>query len=364
MSMYKEASNAEINAVMERSLNAFQQYRNISSDDKAVFLETIATEIEALGDALIEQASAETNLPTARLLGERGRTTYQLRMYAAMLREGSWVEASIDTAIPDKTPPKPDIRKQLIALGPVVVFGASNFPFAYSTAGGDTASALAAGCSVVVKAHPAHASTSQMVCEAIQAAITKTNMPKDIFQHVHGTSFGIGEALVKHDTTAAVGFTGSFLGGKALYDHAAARKNPIPVFSEMGSINPVLLLPDSLNINAASLAKQLAASITLGMGQFCTNPGLMIAVESESLHSFIGSLSTEMEKVIPANMLHKGIQGAYYNRVHDVLAQKGVTLVQQSSAAVKNMEALPTIATVSSKIFLANPLLHEEVFGP
>ena len=197
-----------------------------------------------------------------------------------------------------------------------------------------------------------------------KAAIVKTNMPSDIFQHVHGTSFGIGEALVKHDTTAAVGFTGSFLGGKALYDHAAARKNPIPVFSEMGSINPVLLLPDSLNNNAASLAKQLAASITLGMGQFCTNPGLMIAVESESLHSFIGSLSTEMEKVMPANMLHKGIQAAYYNRVHDVLAQKGVTLVQQSSAAVKNMEALPTIATVSSKIFLANPLLHEEVFGP
>jgi len=364
MSRYQEASAVEINAVMERSLTAFQQYRNISSDDKALFLECIASEIEFLGDALIEQASTETNLPAARLTGERGRTIFQLRMYASMLREGSWVEASIDTAIPDKNPPKPDIRKQLIALGPVVVFGASNFPFAYSTAGGDTASALAAGCSVVVKAHPAHAATSQMVYEAIQAAIAKTNMPQYIFQHLHGTSFEIGKTLVQHDATAAVGFTGSFAGGKALYDHAAARKNPIPVFSEMGSINPVLLLPDSLNSNAASLAKQLAASITLGMGQFCTNPGLLIAVECEGLHSFIENLSSEIEKVVPANMLHAGIHSAYYNRMHDVLAQKGVALIQQSSAAVKNIEALPTVATVKVGIFLANPLLHEEVFGP
>ncbi len=361
---FNEASLAEINAVMERSLTAFQEYRQISSDDKAVFLECIATEIEALGDALIVQASAETNLPAARLTGERGRTTFQLRMFANMLREGSWVEASIDTAIPDKNPPKPDIRKQLIALGPVVVFGASNFPFAYSTAGGDTASALAAGCSVVVKAHPAHAATSQMVYEAIQTAIAKTNMPKYIFQHVHGSSFEIGKTLVQHDATAAVGFTGSFAGGKALYDHAAARKNPIPVFSEMGSINPVILLPDSVNKNAASLAKQLAASITLGMGQFCTNPGLLLTVESEGLHSFIDTLGNEIEKVIPANMLHAGIHTAYDNKMHDALAQKAVVLIKHSSVVSKNIEALPTVATVNAQIFLANPLLHEEVFGP
>ena len=196
------------------------------------------------------------HFPVARLIGERGRTTGQLRMYANMLREGSWVEASIDTAIPDKTPPKPDIRKLLIPLGPVVVFGASNFPFAYSTAGGDTASALASGCSVIVKAHPAHASTSQMVYEAIQNAITKTNMPRDVVQHVHGGSFETGKILVQHKTTAAVGFTGSFTGGKALYDYAAARTNPIPVFSEMGSINPVILLPDAIEKNASDIAKQ------------------------------------------------------------------------------------------------------------
>jgi len=364
MSSFKEVSATEINEVMERSLIAFQEYKRISSDDKALFLETIATEIEALGDALIEQASSETNLPAARLVGERGRTTGQLRMFANMLREGSWVEASIDTAIPDKNPPKPDIRKLLIALGPVVVFGASNFPFAYSTAGGDTASALAAGCSVVVKAHPAHAATSQMVYEAIQKAIAKTKMPPYIFQHVHGSSFESGKALVQHEATAAVGFTGSFTGGKALYDYAAARKNPIPVFSEMGSINPVLLLPDSLEKNAVSLAKQYAASITLGMGQFCTNPGLLIAVESEGLNAFIEALSNEIEKTIPANMLHAGIHAAYNKKMQDALTEKGVALIKQSSNKTENLQALPTIAKVSGEIFLQNSVLHEEVFGP
>lgn len=361
---FPEASAAEIDEVMQRSLLAFHQYKNISSDDRALFLETIANEIESLGAALIDQAAAETNLPAARLIGERGRTTSQLRMFAAMLREGSWVEASIDTAIPDKNPPKPDLRKLLIPLGPVVVFGASNFPFAYSTAGGDTASALAVGCSVVVKAHPAHAKTSQMVFEAIQTAIAKVKTPKYVFQHLHGSSFETGKFIVQHDATAAVGFTGSFAGGKALYDYAAARKNPIPVFSEMGSINPVVLLPDTLKINAATIAKQYAASITLGMGQFCTNPGLLMAVECDGLNSFIETLSDEIEKVIPANMLHAGIHSAYYKKMHDALAQKGVALIKQASAKIEQLQALPTVATVSGEIFLQNSLLHEEVFGP
>ncbi len=361
---FPEASATEINEVMQRSLIAFHQYRNISSENKALFLETIANEIELLGDTLIDQAASETNLPPTRLIGERGRTTFQLRMFANMLREGSWVEASIDTAIPDKNPPKPDLRKLLIPLGPVVVFGASNFPFAYSTAGGDTASALAVGCSVVVKAHPAHAATSQMVNDAIQTAITKTKMPQYIFQHVHGSSFESGKTLVQHDATAAVGFTGSFAGGKALYDYAAARKNPIPVFSEMGSINPVVLFPDTLKINAASLAKQYAASITLGMGQFCTNPGLLIAIETDGLNLFIETLSEEIEKVIPANMLHAGIHSAYYKKMNDALTQKGVALIKQSSSKTENLQALPTIAKVSGEIFLQNNLLHEEVFGP
>ena len=236
-----------INEIMLNAFDAFNEYKKVLPEQKAIFLETIANEIEALGDTLINKASEETNLPAARLTGERARTTMQLRMFATMVREGSWVEASIDTSIPDRYPvPKPDIRKMLIPLGPVIVFGASNFPFAYSTAGGDTASALAAGCSVVVKAHPAHAETSIMVYEAIKTSIEKCGMPSNVFQHVNDEGFETGKALVQHPATAAVGFTGSFSGGKALYDYAFERKNPIPVFSEMGSINPVIFFPDTL----------------------------------------------------------------------------------------------------------------------
>jgi alpha-ketoglutaric semialdehyde dehydrogenase len=362
---FKEASVEEINQVMQQSQAAFEAYQKTSIEEKSLFLEAIATEIEALGDALLQKASEETNLPIPRLTGERARTTGQLRMFATMLREGSWVEASIDTAIPDRTPlPKPDVRKMLIPLGPVVVFGASNFPFAYSTAGGDTASALAAGCSVVVKAHPAHAETSEMVYTAIRKAIASSNMPEHIFQHVHGTSFESGKALVQAADTAAVGFTGSTVGGKALYDYSSQRKNPIPVFSEMGSINPVIFLPDTLNKNAANLAAQYAGSITLGMGQFCTNPGLMIAIESDGLYSFLDSLGKGIEAVQPARMLHAGIHSAYEKKSHAALEQDGVKVIQQSATEAKDIEALPTVALVSGQTFLENPLLHEEVFGP
>ena len=362
---FKEASVEEINQIMQRSHAAFEVFQKKSIEEKSVFLDTIANEIEALGDSLLQKASEETNLPIARLTGERARTTGQLRTFATMLREGSWVEASIDTANPERTPlPKPDLRKMLIPLGPVVVFGASNFPFAYSTAGGDTASALAAGCSVLVKAHPAHAQTSEMVYGAIKKAIAACNMPADIFQHVHGTSFESGKALVQAEHTAAVGFTGSTGGGKALYDYSAQRKNPIPVFSEMGSINPVIFLPDTLEKNTADLASQYAGSITLGMGQFCTNPGLMLAVESPALHRFLEHLSTGIAAVQPAKMLHAGIHSAYEKKSHDALAQKGVTVVQQAATAAHDIEALPTVALVSGETFLANPLLHEEVFGP
>ena len=362
---FKEASVEEINQVMQQSHAAFEIFQKKSIEEKSTFLDTIANEIEALGDALLQKASEETNLPIGRLTGERARTTAQLRMFATMLREGSWVEASIDTAMPDRAPlPKPDLRKMLIPLGPVAVFGASNFPFAYSTAGGDTASALAAGCSVVVKAHPAHAETSEMVYSVIKKAIIACNMPEHVFQHVHGTSFESGKALVQADHTAAVGFTGSTAGGKALVDYSTQRKNPIPVFSEMGSINPVIFLPDTLQQNAVGLAAQYAGSITLGMGQFCTNPGLMLAVESPALHDFLDHLSTGIEAVQPAKMLHAGIHSAYEKKSHEALEQKGVKLVQQAATAAHDIEALPTVALVSGETFLANPLLHEEVFGP
>ena len=360
-----DTATTSIDEIMLNASNAFNEYKKVLPEHKAIFLETIADEIEALGDALINKASEETNLPAARLTGERARTTMQLRMFAAMVREGSWVEASIDTSIPDRYPvPKPDIRKMLIPLGPVIVFGASNFPFAYSTAGGDTASALAAGCSVVVKAHPAHAKTSEMVFEAIKISIEKCNMPQHVFQHVHDEGFETGKALVQHPATAAVGFTGSTSGGKALYDYAHERKNPIPVFSEMGSINPVIFFPDTLERNSEALVKMYANSITLGMGQFCTNPGLMIAVESNALHIFLENLSEEVSKFTPSKMLHEGIQKAYIEKMEKALSQKGVELIKHSQDGSNGIKAKPAIAAVSGEIFLKNPTLHEEVFGP
>ena len=354
----------DIDMVMQQSAEAFNVYQKVSPVNKALFLETIADNIEGLGDELIKQASDETNLPAARLTGERGRTTMQLRMFAQMLREGSWVEASVDTAVADKNPPKPDIRKMLVALGPVVVFGASNFPFAYSTAGGDTASALAAGCTVVVKAHPAHLQTSIMVDGAIQKALQACGMPQFSFQHVTDASFEAGKTLVQHPATCAVGFTGSFTGGKALYDYAAARKNPIPVFAEMGSINPVIFLPDTIKHNAESLANHYAGSITLGMGQFCTNPGLLIAIEGEGLSQFVQNLAKEIEAIVPAKMLHAGIHKAYGEKRQVALDEKGVSVLTESAKTPGSMEALPTLAVVDAPIFLQDPLLHEEVFGP
>ncbi|HVZ97829.1 MAG TPA: aldehyde dehydrogenase (NADP(+)) [Chitinophagaceae bacterium] len=366
MQNVKEANlKMAIDEVMKNSSAAFDEYKKISPEQKAKFLETMADEIEALGDPLINTASSETNLSADRLFGERARTTMQLRMFSAMVREGSWVEASIDTAIPDRKPvPKPDLRKMLIPLGPVVVFGASNFPFAYSTAGGDTASALAAGCSVVVKAHPAHSKTSAMVYNAIKMAVHKCNMPEHVFQHVADEGFQTGKDLVQHPLTAAVGFTGSFSGGKSLYDYAHERANPIPVFAEMGSINPVIFFQDALEKNCDAMVKTYAGSITVGMGQFCTNPGLMIAVESKELDIFLEKLSEEVSKFIPSKMLHEGIQRAYSEKMENALTQKGVSLVKPDDDKTNEIKAKAVIATTSGDTFLKNPVLHEEVFGP
>jgi NADP-dependent aldehyde dehydrogenase len=357
------SSLPEIDQVMEQSMNAFLAYKKVNSKDRAAFLERIAFEIEAIGEKLIRTTQEETNLPEARLLGERGRTTMQLRMFAAMLLEGSWVEASIDHAIPDKVPAKPDIRKMLVPLGPVVVFGASNFPFAYSTAGGDTASALASGCSVVVKAHPAHIKTSTLIATAITNAIAFCNMPAHCFQHVEGTSFDIGKALVQQELTSAVGFTGSFTGGRALYDYAAVRPKPIPVFSEMGSTNPVLLLKDALIQNAETIATQYAGSITLGVGQFCTNPGILIGVASEGLERFKIALTNAINQIAPAKMLHDGILKAFGINRSKALATNGVTEISNQNTAIENV-ATPLIAHVHGKVFLNNENLKEEVFGP
>ena len=362
--MFKDATINEIDVIMQQAWKAFHEYRTYSLKQRADFMRAIAYELEEAGDTLVQTAMSETNLPAARLNGERARTIYQLTSYAAACESGEWLEARIDTVNPDKTPPKPDIRKMLIPLGPVVVFGASNFPFAYSTAGGDTACALAAGCPVIVKAHPAHAKTSQLVADAILHAADKLKMPKGIFAHVHGAGFEVGKALVTHTNTKAVGFTGSYLGGKQLFDWANQRKEPIPVFSEMGSINPVFLLPEKLKQSAPDVAKMYAGSITLGVGQFCTNPGLIVGIDGDDLNVFVKTLGEEIKKVSPGTMLHPGIAKAYTEKRKSALSQGDVETVAVSDTTAAENQGAPTVASASGKAFLNNPVLHQEVFGP
>jgi alpha-ketoglutaric semialdehyde dehydrogenase len=359
---FRDATAAEIDQVMEEARRAFQSYRRTSPHERAELMRRIAAELDALGDEVIRVAMEETNLPETRLRNERSRTIFQLTSYAAACESGDWIEARIDTAISEKG--DPDIRKMQVPLGPVVVFGASNFPFAYSTAGGDTASALAAGCPVIVKAHPAHARTSELVAAAISRAIEKSGMQKAIFSHVHGASFETGKALVTHKHTRAVGFTGSYGGGKALFDWANQRKEPIPVFAEMGSINPIFLLPRKLKMHAAELAATCAGSITLGVGQFCTNPGLIIGAEGEDLENFIRELSGAIEKAKPGTMLHPGIAKAYVEKRGAALAQSQVSTLAVSSTKPGNDQGTPTLASASATAFFNNPLLHQEVFGP
>jgi 2,5-dioxopentanoate dehydrogenase len=367
---YKDATAEEIEKIMQQSWKAFHAYRKLSLKQRAGFMRAIAKELEACGDELIQVAMSETNLPEARMRNERGRTIFQLSQYADACEKGEWLEARIDTAIPDKAPPKPDIRKMLIPLGPVVVFGASNFPFAYSTAGGDTATALAAGCPVIVKAHPAHAQTSEIVAKAILKAADDCNMPEGIFAHVHGASIEVGKALVTHQYTKAVGFTGSYLGGKQLFDWGNQRKEPIPVFAEMGSINPVFLLPEKMSTGsggkteAAAIAKLYAGSITLGVGQFCTNPGIIIGLESKELTVFIEELGKEITKITPGTMLHPGIFKNYRKKKDNALSQQGVDTIAYSDTKPDINQGSPTIASASGKTFLSNPVLHQEVFGP
>ena len=363
--MPTDTSIQEINEIMSASWKAFHVYRKLSLKQRAGFMRAIAKELESAGDELIQTAMQETNLPEARLRGERGRTIYQLESYADACERGDWLEARIDHANPGKTPPKPDIRKMLVPIGPVVVFGASNFPFAYSTAGGDTATAFAAGCPVIVKAHPAHPQTSHLAAQAIFRAAEKTGMPAGIFAHVTGMSFEVGKALVTHTNCKAVGFTGSYAGGKQLFDWANQRPEPIPVFAEMGSVNPIFLLPEKLAAAAGEVATQCAGSITLGVGQFCTNPGLIIGIDGTDLQQFIHDLGKAIQQTMPGMMLHQGIADNFANKREEALMQENVHLVAESAQSGEDRcTGLPTVATVDGKTFLANPLLHKEVFGP
>jgi 2,5-dioxopentanoate dehydrogenase len=362
--MNENTTEVDVNKVMKKANEAFHLYRKLPLQKRANFMRSIAKEIEALGDELIQVAGEETNLPEARLRGERGRTMFQLNAYADACEKGTWLEASIDTAIPDKTPPKPDIRKMLVPLGVVVVFGSSNFPFAYSTAGGDTASAFAAGCTVVVKAHPAHLRTGELMAKAILKAANDCDMPEGIFANIYSPGFEIGKALVMHKYTTAVGFTGSYTGGKQLFDWANERTVPIPVFAEMGSVNPVFLLPEKMKQSAVEVAKQYAGSITLGVGQFCTKPGIIIGIAGEDVDTFIHTLGEEIKKIAPANMLHQGITKNYEVHKANALSQQNVITIATAETMASENQGIPTIAKTTGETFLSNPLLQQEVFGP
>ena len=365
---YHEATEEEVDRAARLAAGAFDEFRARPPEQRAKLLDAIAVEIEKLGDALIERANAETALGATRLNGERTRTANQLRMFARMVEEGSWVQARIDRALPDRKPlPRPDLRRMLIPVGPIVSFAASNFPLAISVAGNDTASGLAAGCPIIVKAHPAHPGTSEMVAGAVAKAVRDTGMPAGIFSLLHGRRHELGAALVRHPLVKAVGFTGSLRAGRALFDVAAARPEPIPVFAEMGSINPVFVLPGALEQRGRQIAEGLKNSVTLGVGQFCTNPGLVVGLEGESTHSFVSSVAELMSAASPATMLYDGIRRSYVEGVKSFSAVAGVKVAGRSKADAdaNKTEASPTVFTTSVDTFLSNEkTLAQEVFGP
>jgi NADP-dependent aldehyde dehydrogenase len=360
---YGGAGAADLERACALAAAAFDAYRETPLEQRAKFLETIAQRILDLGDALIERAGLESGLPRARLEGERARTVGQLRLFAEVVREGSWLEARIDAAMPDRKPlPRPDLRLRQVPLGPVAIFGASNFPLAFSVAGGDTASALAAGCPIVVKAHPAHPGTSEMVGRAVQAAVAERGLPEGVFSLLYGAGNWLGGALVAEPRIKAVGFTGSRGGGLALMRIANERPEPIPVYAEMSSINPVLVLPHALASRGEQIAKSFVASLTLGAGQFCTNPGLVIAQESAALDQFVAKAGENVSACPAATMLTPGIAQAFRSGVERIASNSQVKTVARGLAGGANT-AQPALFSTDARSFLADPALRDEVFG-
>jgi len=357
------ATTAEIDQAVEAAHEAWHEFKNASGAIKAKLLRAIADHIEAAGDTLVERAMAESGLPAARIKGERGRTCGQLRLFATVVEEGSWVRATIDTAQPHRTPmPRVDIRKMEQALGPVAIFGASNFPLAFSTAGGDTASALAAGCPVVVKGHPSHLGTHAIVSEAIAKAVEDCGLPSGVFSAVTG-GVPVGSYLVKHPMIKAVGFTGSLAGGNGIMKACQERAEPIPVYAEMGSINPIFLMPSKLQGDTDSLASTLANSINMGVGQFCTNPGVIVVPPSEHQEVFLTALGSAFDNLRAYTMLNEGIFNNFEAQKAELLAESSVQAVCQQKSG-DAWSGYPTLAMTTAADFVANPTLHKEVFGP
>lgn len=343
---------------------AFDTFRETSPEERARFLEAVAEQIEAIGDDLVQRAMAESGLPQARLTGERGRTTGQLRLFAQHLRRGAFAGVTIDTPLPERQPlPRSDLRQRRIAIGPVAVFGASNFPLAFSVAGGDTASALAAGCPVVVKGHPAHPGTTALVARAIQQAVAACGLPEGVFSLVQGPANELGAALVTDPRIKAVGFTGSRGGGLALCALAQARPEPIPVYAEMSSINPVVLMPQALAARGEALAKAYVGSLTMGAGQFCTNPGVVVGVAGPELDAFVATAAEALTAAQPQVMLTAGIHGAYHKGVEALATHNSVETVAQGAEGTGCTLGRAALFRTDADRFLTDPAIGHEVFG-
>ncbi len=364
---YRDATADEVDRAGAAVAAAATEFAACPPRQRADLLRRIADQLLAAGDELLARAHAETALPTTRLVGERARTVLQLRLFADLVEEGSWVDARIDRAEPQRTPlPAPDLRAMLLPLGPVAVFGASNFPFAYSVAGGDTASALAAGCPVLVKAHPAHPGTSELVARAIAAAIAGSGVPADAFAMVHGRSHDVGAAVARHPGIAAVGFTGSVQGGRALWQLAATRPVPIPVFAEMGSVNPVFVLPQALAQRGVQIATAVATSAMQATGQFCTSPGMVLVVDGADGQRFVDELQQRLGTVDPGPLVHPSIRDHFERAVAEVRALPGVSVCVGNAAAAAGPGALasPQLFVAEIEAVLAQGRLREEIYGP
>jgi len=364
---FHEADSAEIDTAVNLALAAFDPFRNLLPERRADFLEAIAEETLALGEDLLERAASETAHPLPRCAAERDRVLTHTRQFADWIREGSWVDARIDTGNPERKPlPKPDVRSLLEPVGPVAIFGASNFPIAISVLGTDTISAFAAGCPVIVKAHPAHPGTCEIAAQAIRRAAVRTRMPEGVFSMIQGRTTATGTALVRHPGIAAAAFTGSLAGGRALFEVAHRRPHPIPFYAEMGSINPVFLRPGALKTRSEGIARGFVAELTAGVGQFCTNPGLVLGLASEEWSRFRESAREQVAAHAPATMLHAGIHGAYSAGIAERVQNGALELVGQSATAADPArgEAAAYLFATTQEGLLADPTLFEELFGP
>ncbi|QUX93462.1 aldehyde dehydrogenase (NADP(+)) [Marinomonas sp. A3A] len=354
---------SDVDAAVEAAEAAFEEFGYSTREDRAAFLNAIADEIDVLGDQITEIGVQETGLPAARLQGERGRTTGQLRLFAERILSGEYLDRRFDEALPDRAPlPRPDMYMVQRPIGPVAVFGASNFPLAFSTAGGDTAAALAAGCPVVVKGHSAHPGTGELVAQAVEVAMKRCKMPAGVFSLIQGGNRQVGQALVQHPLIKAVGFTGSLAGGRALFDLCAARPEPIPFFGELGSVNPMFVMPEAVKNRAAELGKGWAGSLTMGAGQFCTNPGIAVMLDNADSKTMIAAASAALSEISAQTMLTDGIADAYRSGVA-AIEKTGIESVVRN-ADTTDRTALPNLFTVTGQAWLDHPTLHQEVFGP